>query len=89
MWHHLSRTIGRFPGAGVGYTAIRHVCPTRELLCGSGLCCVKDKSSTVMPCSVKFVPDVLCQGVDATAHIDGFYNPEYVISRQQWKSHPK
>lgn len=26
------------PGAVVGYTAIRHVCPTGELLSGSGLC---------------------------------------------------
>lgn len=27
----------KLPGAVVGYTAIRHVCPTGELLCGSGL----------------------------------------------------
>ncbi|GDO22644.1 hypothetical protein BvCmsNSNP036_00101 [Escherichia coli] len=42
----------------------------------------EDKSSTVMPCSVKFVLDVLCQCVDTPAHIDGFYDQEYVIRRQ-------
>ena len=42
----------------------------------------EDKSSTVMPYSVKFVLDVLCQCVDTPAHIDGFYDQEYVIRRQ-------
>lgn len=78
MRHQLSVASGSFPGADGGYTVIRHVCPTGEFLCGVG----KDKGSPVMPCSVKFVLDVLCQCVDAPAHIDGFYDQEYIIRRQ-------
>lgn len=81
MWHHLSGASGSFPGAVVGYTAIRMFVPPENFYAGADFI-GEDKSSTVMPCSVKFVLDVLCQCVDTPAHIDGFYDQEYVIRRQ-------
>lgn len=49
----------------------------------AGACFIgEDKSSTVMPCSVKFVLDVLCQGIDTPAHIDRSDDQEYVIRCQ-------
>ena len=42
----------------------------------------KDKSSSVMPCCVKFVLNVLGQGVDTGTHIDGFHGQPDVIRCQ-------
>lgn len=55
--------------------------PPENFYAGAGLI-GEDKSSTVMPCSVKFVLDILCQCIDTPSHIDRTDDQEYVIRRQ-------
>ncbi len=81
MWHHLSGASGSFPVQSSGTQPYAMFVPPENFYAGADFI-GEDKSSTVMPCSVKFVLDVLCQCVDTPAHIDGFYDQEYVIRRQ-------
>ena len=75
MWHHLS------PVQSSGTQPYTMFVPPENFYPGAGFV-GKDKSSSVMPCCVKFVLNVLGQGVDTGTHIDGFHGQPDVIRCQ-------
>ncbi len=71
MWHHLSGASGSFPVQSSGTQPYAMFVPPENFYAGADFI-GEDKSSTVMPCSVKFVLDVLCQCVDTRRISTGF-----------------
>lgn len=71
MCHHLSGASGSFPVQSSGTQPYTMFVPPENFYPGAGFV-GKDKSSSVMPCCVKFVLNVLCQGVGTARITTGF-----------------